>query len=111
MIKRFFLRDDSKGVSQSVAYKIVKKPYITEKSIKFSKLGIVTLEVEKNATKCDIKKACKIIFEADIEAVNTMITKPRLRGFKGKLARRQSKKKAIVKFVKNANIDKILGAV
>ena len=99
----------NKTISKIWAYDLLKAPHVTEKSSVMAKTGRVVLKVDKNANKSDIKAACELVFEEEVAFVNTMNTKPRLRGFKGVVSRRKSYKKAIVQFKNNVNVDKMVG--
>ena len=56
-------------------YKYVKYPVITEKSVLIvEKKNKITLVVDKNATKKDVKAVVKEHFNVDVKKVNILIT-------------------------------------
>jgi large subunit ribosomal protein L23 len=87
------------------AYDIIKKPIITEKSLKLVELGKYTFEVAQGSNRVEIKKAVAEIFDVDVLKVNVIngIAKRRRvgqnEGFKPKV------KKAIVTIKAGQTID------
>ena len=59
------------------SYDVVKKPIITEKSMKLVEKGQYTFEVAKNANKADVKKAIEEIFKVRVESVNMINCLPK----------------------------------
>ena len=58
-----------------VFYKYIKYPVITEKSVLMvEKENKITLVVDKNATKRDVKNAIKEHFDVDVKKINMLIT-------------------------------------
>lgn len=55
---------------------IIKKPIITEKSLSITKDNNYTFEVDRGATKDQIKVALKKMFQVDVIAIRTSIKKP-----------------------------------
>ena len=51
-------------------YEVLKRPIITEKSMKLVEMGKYTFEVSQDANKIEIKNAVKEIFSVDVEKVN-----------------------------------------
>lgn len=86
-------------------YKIIIEPIITEKSVILAENGKYTFKVDKKATKNEIKKAIKKLFNVDVIDVNIIKTKPkkvmrhRVEGVKS------GYKKAIVTLKKGQKID------
>ena len=78
------------------AQDVIIRPVITEESM----LGIAdkryTFEVDKSATKIDIKKACEELFDVKVKAVNTMNVRGRERHYGRYSGYTASRKKAIV---------------
>lgn len=52
-------------------YDILKKPIITEKSMKLAKEGKYTFEVDKNANKIEIRGAVEKLFNVKVVKINT----------------------------------------
>ena len=86
-------------------YDIIKRPIITEKSIKLVELGKYTFEVAQGSNRVEVKKAVTEIFDVDVLKVNLIngIAKRRRvgqnEGFKPKV------KKAIVTIKAGQTID------
>ena len=78
-------------------YDIIRKPIVTEKSMEDMENKKYTFEVDKNATKIEIKAAVEEIFNVKVKKINTMNMqgKPKRQG--AHMGRRPSWKKAIVK--------------
>ncbi len=54
---------------------IIKRPIVTEKSLGVTKDNKFTFEVDRHATKTQIKQAIKQLFEVDVVNVTTSIKK------------------------------------
>lgn len=79
-------------------YDVIRRPLITEKStVQSEDLNQYVFEVASNANKHQIKEAIEVIFEVEVEKVNTMVM-PAKRGRRGRNWYMRSKqwKKAIV---------------
>ena len=77
-------------------YDVIRKPIITEKSTMASEAGAVVFEVAIDSTKPQIKEAVEGLFGVKVKAVNTSITKGKVKRFRGQLGRRKDVKKAYV---------------
>ena len=77
-------------------YDVIRKPVITEKSTMASENGAVVFEVAIDAAKPQIKDAVEALFGVKVKAVNTTITKGKVKRFRGTLGRRKDVKKAYV---------------
>jgi large subunit ribosomal protein L23 len=86
-------------------YDLIRKPIITEKATMASESGAVVFEVAMDATKPEIKKAVEALFNVKVKAVNTTITKGKVKRFKGRLGTRRDVKKAYVTLVEGNTID------
>lgn len=53
-------------------FDVVKRPIVTEKTMKLVEANKYTFEVNKNATKTDIKKAVEELFNVKVEKVNVI---------------------------------------
>jgi large subunit ribosomal protein L23 len=90
-------------------YDLIRKPIITEKATLASEGGAVVFEVAMDATKPEIKKAVEALFNVKVKAVNTTITKGKVKKFKGRPGRRRDVKKAYVTLVEGSTIDVTTG--
>ena len=84
------------SVSKERMYDLITAPIITEKSTLGSEHRQVTFEVPMDATKPEIKAAVEGLFKVKVTAVNTLITKGKVKRFGGRTGRRDHAKKAYV---------------
>ena len=97
------------GVSQAKAYDTIVRPVITEKATMSSENGQVSFVVRNDATKPEIKAAVEMLFDVKVVTVNTLITKGKIKMFRGRKGRRSDVKKAIVTLAEGQSIE-IMGA-
>jgi large subunit ribosomal protein L23 len=90
-------------------YDLIRKPIITEKSTMASEHGAVVFEVSMEATKPQIKQAVETLFNVKVKAVNTVLTKGKVKRFRGRPGRRRDVKKAYVTLVEGNTIDVTTG--
>ncbi|WP_417743399.1 50S ribosomal protein L23 [Salipiger sp.] len=86
-------------------YDVIRKPIITEKSTMASENGAVVFEVSIDATKPQVKEAVEALFGVKVKAVNTTITKGKVKRFRGQIGRRNDVKKAYVTLAEGNSID------
>ena len=86
-------------------YDLIKKQVITEKATMASEAGAVVFQVAMAATKPQIKEAVEAIFGVKVKAVNTTITKGKVKKFRGRNGERSDKKKAYVTLEEGNTID------
>ena len=86
-------------------YDIIRKPIITEKATMASEQNAVVFEVSMDTTKPKIKEAVETLFGVKVKAVNTSVTKGKVKKFKGKPGRRKDVKKAYVTLEEGNTID------
>ena len=90
-------------------YDVIRKPIITEKTNMASENGAVVFEVAIDSNKPQIKDAVEALFGVKVKAVNTTITKGKVKRFKGGLGRRKDVKKAYVTLEEGNTIDVTTG--
>ncbi len=90
-------------------YDVIRKPVITEKSTMASEANAVVFEVAKEANKPQIKEAVEALFNVKVKAVNTTITKGKVKRFRGIPGRRPDIKKAYVTLEEGHTIDVTTG--
>ncbi|MGH1416387.1 MAG: 50S ribosomal protein L23 [Pelagimonas sp.] len=90
-------------------YDIVRKPIVTEKTTMASENGAVVFEVAIDSNKPQIKEAVEALFGVKVKAVNTTITKGKVKRFKGTTGRRKDVKKAYVTLEEGNTIDVTTG--
>ena len=86
-------------------YDLIRKPVITEKATMASEAGAVVFQVSMDATKPQIKEAVEEVFGVKVKAVNTTITKGKVKRFRGKPGERNDVKKAYVMLEEGNTID------
>ncbi len=90
-------------------YDVIRKPIITEKSTMASESGAVVFEVAIDSTKPQIKAAVEGLFGVKVKAVNTTITKGKVKRFRGQMGKRKDVKKAYVTLEEGNTIDVTTG--
>ena len=91
--------------TQAEHYDVIRKPIITEKATRASEANAVVFEVAIDSNKPMIKAAVEALFGVKVKAVNTAITKGKVKRFRGALGRRKDVKKAYVTLEEGNSID------
>lgn len=91
----------------SVHHSIIKSPSITEKNTILREENKYVFEVDKKANKAQIKRAVEVLFDVNVESVNTMIVKGKKKRMGRYVGYRSDWKKAIVKISEGQIIDKM----
>ena len=86
-------------------YDVIRKPVVTEKATMASEANAVVFEVAIDANKPQIKEAVEGLFNVKVKAVNTTITKGKVKRFRGQLGKRKDVKKAYVTLEEGNTID------
>ena len=86
-------------------YDVIRKPIITEKATMASENNAVVFEVDIASNKPMIKEAVETLFGVKVKAVNTTITKGKVKRFRGQLGKRKDVKKAYVTLEEGNTID------
>lgn len=94
---------------KATLYDVIRKPVITEKATMASEANALVFEVDIAANKPLIKKAVEALFNVKVKAVNTTITKGKVKRFKGRLGTRKDIKKAYVTLEEGHMIDVTTG--
>lgn len=90
-------------------YDVIRRPIVTEKSTLASEANALVFEVAKHANKPLIKQAVETLFNVKVKAVNTVLTKGKVKRFRGRLGRRNDVKKAYVTLEEGHMIDVTTG--
>ena len=90
-------------------YDVIRKPVITEKATMASETGAVVFEVSIDASKPQIKEAVEGVFGVKVKAVNTTVTKGKVKRFRGIRGVRKDVKKAYVTLEEGNTIDVTTG--
>ena len=90
-------------------YDVIRKPIITEKATMASEANAVVFQVALDSTRPQIKEAVEELFGVKVKAVNTTITKGKVKKFRGQPGRRNDVKKAYVTLEEGNTIDVTTG--
>ena len=86
-------------------YDVIVKPIVTEKATMAGEANGVVFEVAPGANKPQIREAVEALFGVKVKAVNTTITKGKVKKFRGRTGRRNDVKKAYVMLEAGHSID------
>ena len=86
-------------------YDVIVSPVITEKSTALSEHNKVVFKVRQDATKPQIKEAVERLFDVKVKSVNTLVTKGKVKLFRGTRGQRSDVKKAVVTLQEGHSID------
>ena len=87
-------------------YSIIKKPHVTEKTSLGSEAGnTVTLVVDRNSNKIEIKKAVESLFKVDVTSVRTVNVAGKVKRFGRSYGKRQNWKKAYITLKEGQTVD------
>ncbi|MGP1928830.1 MAG: 50S ribosomal protein L23 [Arsenophonus sp. NC-WZS1-MAG3] len=91
--------------------KILREPHISEKaSIAMEKTNTIVLKVAKNATKSEIKATVQKLFEVEVNGVNTLLVKGKVKRHSQQVGHRSDWKKAYVTLKEGESLDFIGGS-
>ena len=95
-----------KLVASAHTYDVLRRPIISEKAAKLSESNGVVFEVAMSATKEDVAKAVEVLFGIKPTKINIVITKGKVKSFRGRSSGTQrSVKKAYVSLPADAKLD------
>ncbi|HEY8565069.1 MAG TPA: 50S ribosomal protein L23 [Beijerinckiaceae bacterium] len=86
-------------------YDVIVSPVITEKATALSEQNKVVFKVRSDATKPQIKEAVEKLFDVKVTGVNTLVTKGKVKMFRGRRGQRSDVKKAVVTLAEGQSID------
>lgn len=73
--------------------KVLRAPHVSEKaSTAMEKTNTIVLKVAKDATKAEIKAAVQKLFEVEVEVVNTLVVKGKVKRHGQRIGRRAMEK-------------------
>jgi large subunit ribosomal protein L23 len=90
-------------------YDVILSPVITEKATTLSEHNKVVFRVRSDATKPQIKEAVEKLFDVKVKSVNTLVTKGKVKMFRGTRGQRSDVKKAVVTLQEGQTIDVTTG--
>ena len=91
-------------------YHVIKRPLVTEKNSVLAEQGVYAFEVERKATKTDIKNAVEKFFRVKVASVNTAVCRGRVKRTKFGVGQALTWKKALVRLKKGEKISLFEGA-
>jgi large subunit ribosomal protein L23 len=91
------------------ATEIIIRPLLTEKSTFQQRLNKFTFEVAKDATKVEIRKAIELLGRCEVEKVNTLVVKGKVRRTRRGTGRTADWKKAVVTLREGQAMGGVLG--
>ena len=86
-------------------YDVIRNPIETEKATMASASNAGVFEVSMSSNKIVIKEAVEALFGVKVKAVNTSITKGKVKRFRGQPGKRKDRKKAYVTLEEGNTID------
>ena len=86
-------------------YDVIVSPIVTEKATTLSDQSKVVFKVKSDATKPQIKEAVEKLFDVKVKSVNTLVTKGKVKMFRGTRGQRSDVKKAVVTLEEGQTID------
>jgi large subunit ribosomal protein L23 len=86
-------------------YDVIVSPVITEKATNLTEQNKVVFRVAPKATKPQIKEAVEKLFDVKVKSVNTLVTKGKVKMFRGMRGQRSDVKKAVVTLEEGQAID------
>ena len=97
---------EKKLVATANTYDVLRRPIISEKAARLSESNGVVFEVAISATKEDVAKAMEVLFGIKPTKINMVITKGKVKTFRGRSTGTQRKvKKAYVSLPADAKLD------
>ena len=90
-------------------YDVIVAPVVTEKATVASEHNKVVYKVTAKATKPQIKEAVEKLFDVKVKSVNTLVTKGKVKIFRGMRGQRSDVKKAVVTLEEGQTIDVTTG--
>jgi large subunit ribosomal protein L23 len=88
------------------AYRVIRRPHVSEKAHEYiQEQNTYVFEVDKGATKTDIKSAIKSIWNVDAVSIRTVTMPAKQRRFGRKVGQSSSWKKAVVRVKAGQAID------
>ncbi len=87
-------------------YSIIKKPHVTEKtSLGSAAASTITLVVDRDSNKIEIKQAVESLFKVDVVSVRTVNVAGKVKRFGRTFGKRQNWKKAYITLKEGQTVD------
>lgn len=95
--------------SKERMYQVLLSPVITEKATLAGEHNQVVFKVANDASKPEIKAAVEGLFDVKVKSVNTLVSKGKVKRFRGRIGQRSDWKKAVVCLEEGHSIDVTTG--
>ena len=99
----------SQAAHQERLMTVIRGPHLSEKAHFAAERNQVVLKVRTDATKKEIAQAVELLFEVEVESVQTVNVKGKSKRFQMTRGRRNDWKKAYVKLAEGANLEEFFG--
>lgn len=86
-------------------YSIIKRPHVTEKTSMGTADNTITLVVDRNANKIEIKQAVETLFKVNVTGVRTLNVAGKVKRFGRTYGKRQNWKKAYITLKEGQTVD------
>ncbi len=96
------------NISNERSLSIIQSPIMTEKSTNLNQFNKYSFFVSKNTNALEIKQAVESIFKVKVTKINTLVSRGKLKSFKGSTGYKKDRKKAIVTLADGNTIDSSL---
>lgn len=93
-----------------MAYDVIVRPVVTEKSNRLMESNKYTFEVHPKANKCEIRHAVETVFKVKVQTVHTVQVRSKPKRMGAALGKSRAWKKAIVTLVDGQKIEFFEGA-
>jgi len=97
-----------KDISNERALSLIQSPIMTEKSTNLNQFNKYSFIVSKDANTYEIKQAFEKVFKVKVDKINTLVSRGKLKSFKGSIGYKKDIKKAIVTLAEGNTIDSSL---
>lgn len=84
---------------------VIVAPVVTEKASAAAERNTVVFRVSTDATKPEIKAAVEALYGVEVEKVNTVNTKGKIKRFRGIVGKRSDSRKAYVRLKDGQSVD------
>ena len=99
----------SQAAHQERLMTVIRGPHLSEKAHFAAEKNQVVLKVRTDATKKEIAQAVELLFEVQVEAVQTVNVKGKTKRFQMTRGRRNNWKKAYVKLAEGSSLEEFFG--
>ena len=86
-------------------YSIIKRPHVTEKTSMGAAVNAITLVVDRDANKIEIKQAVETLFKVNVTGVRTVNVADKVKRFGRTYGKRQNWKKAYITLKEGQTVD------